>query len=237
MNTSSRPRPARLLRLLLALAMTTVRVALGCAMVAVTVGLMMLTVLPHLGARGLIVTSGSMEPVIGTGDLAIVRSVDPEVIRPGDVITYAGYTSFGLTTHRVLRPVDVDGRLHFQTQGDANDTPDPDLAPAEGVLGRVALTVPHGGRALALLEDPAARLLILGLPAAWLTVHYTATILAELRRSRRGVAPRHASAAAVALLLGTGVLAHSIAFNSSAAVLTDTVAVGENTFTTGTWTV
>lgn len=129
-------------------------------------GIGALAALPAFDARLLVVTSGSMAPMIATGDAVVVVETPPEAIAVGDVIAFHGYGRERLTTHRVISRHNVDGRLHFRTRGDANATPDADLAPAEDVAGRVAMTLPAAGRPLLALTTPTARMLLLVLPAA-----------------------------------------------------------------------
>lgn len=129
------------------------------------IGIGALAALPALDAHLLVVTSGSMAPTIATGDAVVAVDTPPEAIAAGDVIAFHGYGRERLTTHRVISRHHVDGRLHFRTQGDANATPDANLAPAEGVAGRVTLTLPAAGRPLLALTSPTARMLLLVLPA------------------------------------------------------------------------
>lgn len=138
-----------------------VRWTLLTLLALVAVGVTALAALPVFGASLLIVTSGSMEPSIATGDGVVLVEASPGDIRPGDVISYQSYGAEHLTTHRVLSRHDVDGRLHFRTQGDANDAPDPDLAPADGVVGRVVFRLPGAGRVLLALPSARAQMLVL----------------------------------------------------------------------------
>ncbi len=134
------------------------------------IGIGALAALPAFDAHLLVVTSGSMAPTIATGDAVVAVDTPPEAIAAGDVIAFHGYGRERLTTHRVISRHDVDGRLHFRTQGDANATPDADLAPAESVAGRVVLTLPAAGRPLLALTSPTARMLLLVLPAVVIAV-------------------------------------------------------------------
>lgn len=140
---------------------------LATAVVGVlAIGIALLAALPAIDARLLVVTSGSMAPAIAAGDAVVVVDTPPEDVAVDDVIAFHGYGSERLTTHRAISRHDVDGRLHFRTQGDANATPDANLAPAGGVVGKVVLTLPQAGRPLLALTSPTARMLLLVLPAA-----------------------------------------------------------------------
>lgn len=118
------------------------------------------------GRELMIVTSGSMAPELGIGDVAIIDDRAPESLSGGDVITFRPIGSQTLTTHRIVARRWVRGRLYFQTKGDANETPDPNLAPAAATLGRVLAVVPGYGSLLGYASSPLGRLVLLAPPAA-----------------------------------------------------------------------
>lgn len=213
-----------------------VRLGVVLLVLAVTAGLALVALLPHLDAHAMVVTSGSMEPTIPVGGLVIVDEVDGADIEVDDVITFEGYTGESLTTHRVMDRRVVDDRLHFRTKGDANDTADVDLAPAEGVVGRVHTVVPYAGRALSELQRPVVRLALLGVPSLALFTHHVGRV-ARVLRQRRGPRRPGRRRAVGALLVVAAFLALSLprASQASAARLTDMVTIGENAFHTGTW--
>ncbi len=80
------------------------------------------------------IASGSMEPALATGSLAIITP-PPAQMQPGMVITFVG--DGRLVTHRVVQ-VRPDG--FPVTQGDANNTPD--KFDKVTVVGQVAFTIP-----------------------------------------------------------------------------------------------
>ena len=69
------------------------------------------------------VSSGSMEPTLMVGDVILVKSVQPEDIQKGDIVTYNGMEgdfAGKVITHRVVEdPVDDGGIWIYQTKGDA----------------------------------------------------------------------------------------------------------------------
>lgn len=224
-------RPLRALR-------RVVSALLALCVVALTLALTALAALPAVNAQAMAVTSGSMEPGIAVGSLLVVRTVDPETVQPGDVITYAGYTAQNLTTHRVLSRQHVAGKLHFQTQGDANDTPDVDLAPAAGVVGRATLDVPYAGRTLSALSHPQTRMIVLGVPAGWMIVVQGRALHTLLRSRGRHRAPRPrlvTSRVAPMCLLVVVAAGSTVALTATGAILSDTQPVTDNTFATGSW--
>lgn len=92
------------------------------------------------GYRPFVVLSGSMEPSMPTGSLVLTKSVDPESVHVGDVITFrleSGSFETDSATHRVAAIEQGPGGLSFITKGDANQAPDPLPVPASALVGRV----------------------------------------------------------------------------------------------------
>jgi signal peptidase I len=204
------------------------RIAYRLVMTAATVFFLAIAALPLADHKALIVTSGSMEPLLSAGDAAIVHIVPLDALEPGDVITYQGYSSDGLTTHRIVKPVQLESGLHFQTQGDANPAPDPNLVPAGGVVGRYVAGAPGFGRVLLFLARPESQLLIVGFPALIILLNELRYLLAHrsaLRPGRRTVR----NAAAGLLVAG---LASAGVWATTGALMTDVTSVGDNTLTT-----
>ena len=91
------------------------------------------------GTFPLIVMSDSMYPVIQKGDLIVCKEADTGKLQVGDVITFYDRVSLDNTvvvTHRITAVEQrEDGTLLFTTQGDANDSEDPNKTPAADVIG------------------------------------------------------------------------------------------------------
>ena len=103
-----------------------------------------------VGYRPVVVYSGSMEPALGVGSLAVVERVPTEDVRTGDVLTFADPTQSGrLVTHRVVEVVRrPEGGLAYRTKGDANTDRDPWTIALPEESGRVAFDLPYVGYAL-----------------------------------------------------------------------------------------
>lgn len=93
--------------------------------------------------RVLSVEGGSMQPAIERGD-AIVLVRPPQRLEVGDIVTLQAEDT--LVTHRIVAVAD-DGS--FTTKGDANEAVDDWAGVDVRVVGRVVLTVPWLGSALA----------------------------------------------------------------------------------------
>jgi signal peptidase len=131
-------------------------------------------------ARPLVVLSGSMEPVLGTGDVSVVRTIAPLEARPGDVVTFRDPDDADrLITHRV-REMHAQGPVVvFRTRGDANTASENWQVRSTEEIGRVVYRIPKLGWALMyarskglfvlMLGGALALLLVLELAAIWRT--------------------------------------------------------------------
>ena len=121
------------------------------------------------GYRTMTMLTGSMAPASSPGTSSSPRRVDVAEVEPGMVISY----HIPIDDHRVVthRVVDVqrsaDGTVTVQTQGDANDAPDPWTAVLSGdTAWQMMAVVPEVGDAITALRDPAVnRALVYGAPA------------------------------------------------------------------------
>lgn len=79
------------------------------------------------GVRPYVVVSGSMEPEMPVGSLALARAVPAAKVVPGDVVTVPRTSGGGVVTHRVVSvDTDENGAVLLTLKGDANLTNDPD---------------------------------------------------------------------------------------------------------------
>jgi signal peptidase len=104
------------------------------------------------GARPLTVLSGSMEPALMTGDVVVVKSIDPIAARPGDVVTFRSPSGRALITHRVQRMRARGQAVQFVTKGDANVPVERWQVDRGEQIRRVVLRVPLIGYGLNLFR-------------------------------------------------------------------------------------
>jgi len=92
-----------------------------------------------VGADSSHIVVGSSMVTLQSGDIIIVRKVDPDDIEIGDIVTvsFAGYT----VTHRVVEIIEADVTL-FRLKGEANEHPDSSLYAESQLIGRVVLVFP-----------------------------------------------------------------------------------------------
>jgi signal peptidase len=105
------------------------------------------------GATPYTVLTGSMSPAYPPGTMVVARPVDAGDVGLGSVITFqlaSGKPE--VATHRVVAIAsNPDGRVRFQTRGDANNGPDPTWVRPEQVRGKLWYAVPGLGRVSSLL--------------------------------------------------------------------------------------
>lgn len=119
------------------------------------------------GPAGYVIVSGaSMEPMMHTGDLVIVRR--QAEYRAGDVVAYripkSDVGGGMLVIHRIIGGNATDGLI---LQGDNRDTQDMWRPRAEDVVGSLWWHIPHVGTVLFLLRTPLVIAGVIGFLGFW----------------------------------------------------------------------
>jgi signal peptidase I len=143
--------------------------AIGLVVLGVIVlFLLSLTVGPLLlPYKALTVYSGSMEPAIHTGSVAIDVPIAAQDVKVGDVITFVRPDNQNeLVTHRVVAIETGPSGRQWITRGDANSVADPWRVAAAGAGYKYVFSIPYFGFVLVWLQSPIGRLLFLVIPAA-----------------------------------------------------------------------
>lgn len=114
------------------------------------------------GIKPTIVISGSMEPELPVGSLALTRAVPASEVGRGDIVTAPRQDGDGLVTHRVVGVESApDGVTLLTLRGDANDADDPSPYPVREV-GEHVMTVPYMGHLALFLRTPFGLVVTLG---------------------------------------------------------------------------
>jgi signal peptidase len=125
------------------------------------------------------VFSGSMEPAIPVGGIVVIKPVDPETLKIGDIICFQLSESTSIT-HRIINITDEG----FITQGDANEDPDQWIVKKENVIGKVIFTVPFIGYIGYFVRTPTGFILLILLPASVIIIMEIRNIVKELRKQK-----------------------------------------------------
>jgi signal peptidase len=140
------------------------------------------------------VLSGSMEPSLHAGDLAVMVPEAASDLTVGEVIVYRiPVGDRHLEIHRIVRLQRSTAGTTVVTQGDANDGPDPWTATLQrGTVWRLSSRVPWIGRILLLLGIPVISVLCLALGAFLVVVIGLRRIWAVPSLPRGGAERLHA---------------------------------------------
>jgi signal peptidase len=127
----------------------------------------------HTDSPLMVVSSGSMVPVLNVGDIIIVRGVDPQAISVGTIIIFHSPYEYDMPiVHRVVAVVNDGGSLFFQTKGDHNEIQDGWKVPAENLIGVYVVKIPYIGLISLELRGPLGVTLIILLVALIIAVEY-----------------------------------------------------------------
>jgi signal peptidase len=125
-----------------------------------------------------IVRSGSMQPVINTGDAVVIGPTDGPFgngLQEGSIVTYRQGSE--LITHRVLS---IEGDT-LVTKGDAVEDPDPWTVTRQSVGGIYLFRVPYIGYASNFIRTPVGRYVAILVPGVILV----ALLFREARKRKK----------------------------------------------------
>lgn len=128
----------------------------------------------HTDSPLMVVSSGSMVPVLNVGDIIIVRGVDPQTVTVGTIIIFHSPYEYDMPiVHRVIAVVNNGSSLFFETKGDHNSVQDGWRVPAENLMGVYVMKVPYIGLISLELRGPLGITLIILLIALIILVEYS----------------------------------------------------------------
>ncbi len=163
-------------------------------LLALAIGVALVT-LPIFGNKALIVRSGSMQPTIKVGDLVAVQSqkglaVPQEILVPkykvGDVIAFKDQKNPKIiTTHRISSTLLKDGKVYYETRGDANNVSDSNLVWEENIIGNAQYLVKNIGKLFAFAKSKEGLVLMIIFPALMVIVMEAVNIFREFKISPR----------------------------------------------------
>ena len=110
------------------------------------------------GYKPLIVLSGSMSPTFNYGDMIVVKDVDTDTLKKGDIVSFKNSKKH-ITTHR------ISGLKNgcFITKGDANNTEDTGIVCPKYVVGKYSYKVPVMGTIIMFIQTSIGFIVLMGL--------------------------------------------------------------------------
>lgn len=103
----------------------------------------------------MVVLTDSMYPTIESGDLIILEKTEAEQVKKGDIITFFDPKGDGSSTitHRVNDVIFEDGKILFQTKGDANNVADKELILSDNLIGVYNKRIPGIGNIIMFMAN------------------------------------------------------------------------------------
>lgn len=127
----------------------------------------------HTDSPLMVVSSGSMVPVLNIGDIIIVRGIDPHDVTVGTIIIFHSPYEYDMPiVHRVIAVLNDGGTIFFETRGDHNGIQDGWRVPAENLMGVYVAKIPYVGLISLELRGPLGITLIILLIALIVLVEY-----------------------------------------------------------------
>ena len=141
------------------------------------------------GYQVLRVLTGSMEPTIDENTCIIMKKVDVNQLKKGDIITFISEDPdiFGFyNTHRIydVREDETSGEVYYITKGDASSEPDPYPVYQNKVVGIYVKELPGGriiGKVFVALSDNRVYFAVIILPLILCILSYFWQIVALFR--------------------------------------------------------
>lgn len=110
------------------------------------------------GYKAYIITTNSMQPSIYSGDIVIVKEVDEDELKIGDLITFKQNNK--VITHRITNIEIISTQKIYTTKGDNNNIEDEQKVQHYMIEGKKVLTIPKLGHIIKILENEIIFLII-----------------------------------------------------------------------------
>ena len=125
------------------------------------------------GYKPMLVLTDSMSPTIKSGDLIIIKEINPNELKIGDIITFFDPAGNNQTTvtHTIKNIYKEDGVLMFETQGDNNNKPDRLLVNADAVIGIYTFRIPVVANIIIFMQTVPGLILCVFVPLGALIIY------------------------------------------------------------------
>ena len=120
------------------------------------------------GWKPFIVLSGSMETQIYAGDIAVVKEVDANTVKEGDIIAFR--QDDVVITHRIIKIENEGGETVIYTKGDNNTEVDQNTVSLEQIEGVFVFKISGLGNTAMFIQTPTGIVACLSVPLAILII-------------------------------------------------------------------
>ena len=132
-----------------------------------------------------IVQSGSMEPSVKTGSLALTQNKNEYF--EGEIVTFIPNSETKMSEnrasimHRIVAETKENGKTYFTTKGDANQGNDPEPVTKNQILGKVLITIPYAGYAVSYARTIPGFMFLIVVPAVVIVLMELTSIVKEIK--------------------------------------------------------
>lgn len=131
------------------------------------------------GWKPFIVLSGSMESEISAGDIVVVKEIDTNELKIGDIMAFKNGDI--VVTHRIIEIIEEDGITKYITKGDNNNTEDNGYVLPENVEGVYQFKISRLGNLAMFVQTPMGMIVCLSIPFLLLVILQ----MADTRRDKK----------------------------------------------------
>ncbi|HOY60881.1 MAG TPA: signal peptidase I [Candidatus Woesebacteria bacterium] len=121
--------------------------------------------------RFFIVTSGSMEPLVKSGSLALTKNINPSSLKIGDIVAFSSPANPEDTVLHRISSIKSTTPLRFSTKGDNNQDEDTWDLVEGGIKGKYLFSLPYLGKIIAFIQTLFGFILVICLPALIIVVN------------------------------------------------------------------
>ncbi len=160
-------------------------VILGVILIIALARVSSVTKLPY-GFRFYVISTGSMFPTIKPLDVIITKP--GTTYKEGDIVTFNNTEAkdskvTNLTTHRIVRVVEEEGKTQYYTRGDANPADDQAAKEAGQIIGKVIVILPYIGRIVSFAQTQIGFMFLFVVPATIIVYREFESLKAEVTKS------------------------------------------------------
>lgn len=113
------------------------------------------------GWKAFIVLSGSMEPQIQIGDIVVVKEIDTDTLKKGDIIAFKSTDT--IITHRIIQIINEVNQTKYITKGDNNNIQDEEYILPENVEGIYKFKISQLGNIIIFMQTSRGKIACLSI--------------------------------------------------------------------------
>ena len=122
------------------------------------------------GWKPFIVLSGSMESQINVGDIVVVKEIETNKLKEGDVIAFRNGDI--VIIHRIIEKEENAGKIQYITKGDNNNVKDKGKVQEDQIEGIYEFKIIKLGNIAMFIQTPLGAIALISIPVILLLIMY-----------------------------------------------------------------